>query len=148
MSRLNPEKLTVEYRPGVTGTEPIIGRKYTVTHSDITAELFLTIGLEYATDKITSMRDEVLAEWRAQGDSQFLFGYVFVDGETGQEMPSIRNRIFRNELPLALEAIRYGDDPFFEEHPELNDAQIWIYFDSKIPYYNSFENWGTIKDYE
>lgn len=40
MSKLNPEKLSVEFRDGVTGTEPILGRRYTLTHSDITAELF------------------------------------------------------------------------------------------------------------
>ena len=45
MSKLNPEKLSVEFRDGVTNTEPILGRRYTLTHSDITAELFLTIGL-------------------------------------------------------------------------------------------------------
>ena len=55
MERLNPEKLYVEFRSGVTPTEPIIGRKYTLTHSDATAELFLTIGIEYAYDQITSM---------------------------------------------------------------------------------------------
>jgi hypothetical protein len=60
MSKLNPEKLSVEFRQGVTPTEPIIPRRYTLTHSDITAELFLTIGSYYAYDKITAMRDEVL----------------------------------------------------------------------------------------
>jgi hypothetical protein len=40
MSKLNPEKLSVEFRQGVTPTEPIILRRYTLTHSDITAELF------------------------------------------------------------------------------------------------------------
>jgi hypothetical protein len=148
LEHLNPEKLTVEYTKGVTATEPIIGRKYTLTHSDITAELFLTIGLEYAYEKVTNMRDEVLAEWRTQDENPFLFVYVSVDGEYGMGMTTIRNRIFRRELPLALEAIRYGDNPFFEEHTELNYAQVWIYFDSVIPYYNSFENWGILKNYE
>ena len=34
-----------------------------LTHSDITGELFLTIAAKYDYDKITDMRDEVLAEW-------------------------------------------------------------------------------------
>ena len=62
MKKLNPEKLHVEFRQGVTPTEPIMPRRYTLTHSDVTAELFLTVGPEYAYDKITQMRDEVLAE--------------------------------------------------------------------------------------
>ncbi len=40
MSKLNTDKLSVEFRNGVTSTEPILGRRYTLTHSDITAELF------------------------------------------------------------------------------------------------------------
>jgi len=46
MSKLNLEKLSVGFREGVTSTSPIVPRRYTLTHSDITAiaELFLTIG--------------------------------------------------------------------------------------------------------
>jgi hypothetical protein len=45
---LNPEKLFVEFRTGATSITPILGRHYTLTHSDITADLFLTIALNYA----------------------------------------------------------------------------------------------------
>ncbi|ADF99882.1 conserved domain protein [Clostridium botulinum F str. 230613] len=52
MNKFNTDKLSVEFRNGVTSTEPTLGRRYTLTHSDITAELFLTIGSAYAYDKI------------------------------------------------------------------------------------------------
>ncbi|WP_368505003.1 staygreen family protein [Alkalihalophilus sp. As8PL] len=146
MGRLDPEKLFVEYREGVTVTEPVIPRRYTLTHSDLTAELFLTIGSEYAYDQINTMRDEVLAEWRMQNGSYFLYVYVYV-GDYGPVTTVIRDEIFRRELPLALEAIIYGDQPFFEAHSELIDAPIWIYFDSTDTTYNKFEYWGTPKDY-
>jgi hypothetical protein len=148
MKRLNPEKLYVEYRPGVTPTEPIIGRKYTLTHSDITADLSLTIGLEYAYDKINKMRDEVLTEWRFYNGYPFLYVYVYVDGQFGAGISAIRNTIFRRELPLALEAIRYGDRRLFIEYPQLDNAPIWIHFDSINPCFNRYENWGTPKDYK
>ena len=147
MERLNPEKLYVEFRYGVTPTEPIIGRKYTLTHSDATAELFLTIGIEYAYDQITSMRDEVLAEWRIYNGNLFLYVYVYV-GNYGSAINAIRNTIFRRELPLALEAIIYGDRELFITQPQLNNAPIWIHFDSTDPNYNRFEYWGTVKDYK
>ena len=108
MNRLDPEKLFVELRDGVTLTEPIIGRKYTLTHSDITADLFLTIGMQYAFDKISDMRDEVLAQWVMDGNL-YLYVYVYVDGWFDPASPAIREEIFRRELPLALEAIQYGD---------------------------------------
>ncbi|KAF5042923.1 Staygreen protein [anaerobic digester metagenome] len=149
MENLNPEKPNVEFRQGVTTEEPIINRRYTLTHSDITAELFLTIGLEYAYDKINMMmRDEVLGEWRDNNGRTYLYIYVYVNGQFGSIAAEIRNMIFRRELPLALEAIRYGDREFFEAHPELDDAAIWVHFDSTTPQYDKFEYWGTPKDYK
>lgn len=148
LKRLNPDKLYVEFRTGITMTEPAIGRKYTLTHSDITAELFLTIGLQFAYDKVNPMRDEVLAEWRTNNGFPFLYVYVYVDGQFDPEVSAVRNRIFRRELPLALEAIRYGDRKFFVAHPDLDNAPIWIHFDSTNPWYNRLENWGTPNDYK
>lgn len=148
MKRLNPDKLYVEFRTGVTMTEPVIGRKYTLTHSDITADLFLTIGLQFAYDKVNAMRDEVLAEWRTNNGFPFLYVYVYVDGQFDPAVSAVRNAIFRRELPLALEAIRYGDRIFFVAHPDLDNAPIWIHFDSTNPEYNRFENWGTPNDYK
>ena len=149
MSKLNPKKLSVEFREGVTPTHPIIHRHYTLTHSDLTAELFLTIGRTYAFDKITSMRDEVLGQWVMTGNKYLFHVYLHVDGE--RPLPStsaIRNKIFNRELPLALEAIRYGDRTLFETHPKLDYAPIIVYFNSAFPHYNRVENWGTFKDYK
>lgn len=148
MNRLNPDKLYVEFRPGVTATEPVIGRRYTLTHSDITADLFLTIGLQFAYDKVTAMRDEVLAEWRTNNGFSFLYVYVYVDGQFGPGVSAVRNAVFIWELPLALEAIRYGDRAFFAAHSELDHAPIWIHIDSSYPEYNRLENWGTPGDYK
>jgi hypothetical protein len=148
MSRLNPEKLSVEFREGVTTTEPIIPRRYTLTHSDITAELFLTIGLRYAYDKTNAMRDEVLGEWIKKGESYLYYVYLYVDGQFGPGIAAIRNYVFRRELPLALEAIRYGDREFFTAHPELDNFPIIVFFMSTNPQFNKIENWGTFSDYD
>lgn len=147
MSEFNPKKLSVEFREGVTATEPIISRRYTLTHSDITAELFLTIGKQYAYDKIDKMRDEVLGEWHKIGDKYFVNIYLYVDGDYEPIKAAIRNKIFRKELPLALQAIRYGDKKLFEVHPQLDEASIIVYFISSIPYYNRVENWGSFSKY-
>lgn len=148
MSRLKPEKLSVKFRKGVTTTDPIISRRYTLTHSNITADLFLTIGLIYAYDKVNATRDEVLGEWIKAQDGYFYYVYLYVDGQYGPEVAATRNYIFRRELPLALEAIRYGDKDFFTSHPELNYAPIVVYFSSTDSQYNKIENWGTFSDYD
>ena len=143
MSRFNPEKLSVEFRDGVTTTEPIIQRRYTLTHSDITGDLFLTIALSYAYDKINTMRDEVLGEWIKKDESYFYNVYLYVDGQFGSGVTAIRNFVFRRELPLALEAIRYGDREFFSAHPELDNSPIIVFFKSTNPRFNKIENWGS-----
>ena len=147
MSKLSPEKLSVDFREGVTPTAPIIPRRYTLTHSDITAELFLTIGLKYAYDKISAMRDEVLGEWIKTVDGYFFYVYLHVDSNLGPAATTIRNTVFRRELPLALEAIRYGDKNFFSAHLELDYAPIIVYFNSMSPNFNKIENWGTFSEY-
>lgn len=146
MKMLNPEKLYVEYGNGATPTEPIIGRRYTLTHSDITGDLFLTIDSEFAYDKISKMRDEVLAEWQNFEGNPILYVNVYV-GDYGPKITAIRDSIFRKELPLALEAIIYGDSEIFMKYPQLNDAQIWINFDSENPAFQSLEYWGTPNNY-
>lgn len=148
MKRLNPDKLYVDFRTGVAMCQPVIGRKYTLTHSDTTADLFLAIGFQVAYDKINAMRDEVIAEWRMNNGFPFLYVYIYIDGQFGSAASAVRNAIFRRELPLALEAIRYGDRGLFVFHTDLDNAPIWIHFDSTNPEYNRFENWGTPNDYK
>lgn len=148
MSRLNPDKLTVEFREGVTATEPITFRRYTLTHSDFTAELYLTIGLRYALDKINAMRDEVLGEWIKNQNGYLYHVYLNIDGQFDTGAQEIRNYIFRRELPLALEAIRYGDMELFTTYPQLDYAPIIVFFLSAKPQFNLVENWGTFSDYD
>jgi hypothetical protein len=148
MSRLKPEKLSVDFRKGINTTEPIIPRRYTLTHCDITADLFLTIALVYAYDKINAMRDEVLGEWINTQYGYCFYVYLYVDGKYGAEIAATRNYIFRRELPLALEAIRYGDKDFFTAHVEFNYVPIIVYFSSTDSQYNKIEHWGTFSDYD
>lgn len=88
----------------------------------------------------------VLAEWQTYDGNPLLYVYVYV-GQFGPVITAIRDTIFRRELPLALEAIMYGDSEFFMEYPQLDNAPIRIYFDTPSPDYNKFEYWGTPKDY-
>lgn len=148
MSTFDPALLTVTLRPPITAEEPINGRRYTLTHSDETAELFLTIGPCFAYDEISELRDEVLGEW-TQINGRYIFSvYLYVYGYDIKGSPEIRNTIFRRELPLALQAIRYGDSALFEEYPELDQSEIVGCFQSSILYYNSVESLGTFDSYK
>lgn len=148
MSPFNPEKLFVTYSTGVTATEPVIPRRYTLTHSDSTGDLFLTIGTHYAWEKINPMRDEVLGEWKQNGSSLYYSVYLYIDqGEYNVTAAAKRYEIFRRELPLALTAIRYGDRVLFDTYPALNQAFIIIHFRSSYPQFAKQENGGTFQHY-
>lgn len=148
LSKFIPEKLSVEYRDGVTATAPVLSRRYTLTHSDTTGDLFLTIGMDYAWDKINPMRDEVLGEWKTNGSFFYYCVYLYIDqGEYNQNVSAKRNEIFRRELPLALTAIRHGDRLLFHAYPQLDQTPIIIHFMSAYPQFAKQENWGTFQRY-
>ena len=58
-----------------------------------------------------------------------------------------RYAIFRRELPLVLEAFRFGDRQLFETDPSLDGAPIWIHFHATQPRYDRTESWGVPADY-
>ena len=152
MGRLNPEKLHVMYLFGATPEELTLPRRYTLTHSDFTGELFLSVGNQYNTKQITGlytrlMRDEVLAELSDEGDSLVFRVYCHVSGGFVLGTAKWRYNIFQSELPLALEAIRYGDKTLFERKPELDHIPVYIHFHSDKRLYNIIEEWGTLADY-
>lgn len=91
------------------------------------------------------MRDEVLAEWLEKDKVYSLHVYCQVSGGIGTLR--FRDKIFRRELPLVLEAFRYGDRNLFQAYPFLDEAQILIHFQSKKEKYNKVEDWGSPKKY-
>ena len=145
MSTFSPERLIVEFRDGISAMQPLIPRNHTLTHSDFTGELFLTIGTQFAWDKVnTDLRDEVLGEWKLDGEYLYYNVYVFLNKEEHDLNTAIkRNEVFRRELPLALTAIRYGDRILFDLYPDLDYALIIVNFMSTYPQLYKKESWGT-----
>jgi hypothetical protein len=68
------------------------------------------------------MRDEVLAEWKGTDEGPALRVYCHVSGGFVFGSAPLRYKIFQDELPLVLEALRYGDSSFFAPHPQLDNA--------------------------
>lgn len=193
MGRFNPNKLHVRFQPGTTPVNPVVPRRYTLTHSDRTGHLFLTIGSDYDGAQISGwytrwMRDEVLAEWlphRAEdapsaeespteegSDVQSLLVqreshassqspkvaedtlqryqlHVYVRVRGGRVIGSARHRFraLQRELPLALQAIRTGDNWLHVTHANLDASEVLVHCASAQSKYNSVEPYGTIGDY-
>ena len=153
MKRLNPQKLHVAYLNGAAPEDLVLPRRYTLTHSDRTGELFLTISNEYDTKQTCSlytrlMRDEVLAEFTKEEGGLVLRVYCHVSGGFVFGTAKWRYVIFCHELPLVLEAIRFGDRNLFEKTPNLDKTPVFMHFQSTANQFNKVENWGMISDYK
>jgi hypothetical protein len=152
MSHLRPDKLHVEFMSGVTPEGPLTPRCYTLTHSDRTGDLFLSIGSTYNRPQISGwytrfLRDEVLAEWVADKDGPSLHVHCHVSGGLVLGTAGWRNGILRYHMPMVLEALRFGDQPLYKAHPELDNTPIQVHFHATQRRYNRLEPWGVPADY-
>ena len=152
MKRLNLENLHIDFLPETTIESPLTPRRYTLTHSDRTGELFLSIGLDYNRHQISGwytrlMRDEVIAEWKQDDKGSSFHVYLHINGGLVFGGAGWRDKIFRSELQLVLESIRYGDKHLFTVYPELDDAPIYVHFQSSNPKYNKIEQFGIPSNY-
>jgi hypothetical protein len=153
MTRLIPEKLHIKYLHGATPDAPVAPRFYTLTHSDSTGDLFLSIGPCYDKKQISGlytrlMRDEVLAELKKDSERLSLNVNCHVSGGFVFGRAKWRYNIFCSELSLVLEAIRFGDKAFFDHDRKLDQVPILVHFKSTDKEYNKTEKWGLLGDYK
>lgn len=138
----------IEFRELVTPLMPLRDRKYTMTHSDETGDLFVTVATMFAEDKVGPTRDEVRLEWSTIKDMPILYGEVLIDGEgISPDKSEVRDNIFKREMPLALQAIYHADEQLFNANPELKNTPVLIHFISSQASYNKLYSFGTIGEY-
>jgi len=152
MARLSRDKLHIKLSGEITLTDPVIPRCYTLTHSDATGDLFLTIGESHNRTQISGwytrlMRDEVLAEWQISQGVLFLLTHCHLSGGLIFGTADWRYKIFQRELPLVLEAFRYGDRQLFAAHPECDQALVKVKFHASRIADRRVEEWGQMKQY-
>lgn len=152
MNRLQPAQLQVRLMHGTDAAGPVVPRCYTLTHSDWTGKLYLTIGPVYDRAQIRGwytrvMRDEVLAGWQAGEDGLTLHVHCHVSGGLAFGSARWRDAILRHEMPLVLETLRYGDRALYAAHPVLDRAPVLVHFHSSRRAYDRIELWGTSSDY-
>lgn len=151
MPEFNPQKLHVCFYKKENNSNSIFVRKYTLTHSDITGDLFLSIGHDYDYKKLSNlysklMRDEVLGEW--QNDKGFnLHIHCHCSGGIVVGPAKLRDSIFRHHMPMVLKAICYGDKSFLIKNNNLLNAPIYVHFHAKQKILDRVEKWGIILDF-
>jgi hypothetical protein len=133
--RFDTARLHVRLEEGILPWGPVVPRRYTYTHSDLTGRLFLTIGADYDRQVLGTLqarleRDEVLGEWVVDERGPRLELRMAAQGGlpvfgTG----TLRRRIFSHYRTLVLAALRHGDRMLTEAHPELAEAPVAVRFD-------------------
>ena len=151
MPAFNPKKLHVHFDDQINTENSIFPRKYTLTHSDTTGDLFLTIGQNYDYKKFSNLyskllRDEVLGEWKNDEQTR-LDIYCHCSGGIALGSTKWRYSIFRYHMPMVLEAICYGDKSFLAKNQYLQKALIYVNFHARKKAFDRIEKWGTVQDF-
>lgn len=153
MTDLNPDKLFVTNSLDSGGTDAFLPRWYTLTHSDRTGDLFLTIGREADEKQIAGlytrlMRDEVVAEWKEgrEGDLE-LHVYVLVSGGFVFGTAGMRDSILRRHMPMVLEAFSYAESDVISHDPALERAFVKVHYQSHRKKYDRIEDYGHFGDW-
>lgn len=149
MASYKPEKLHVKLLPEMEGVR--LPRCYTLTHSDRTGDMFLTIARDYDHAAISGwythlMRDEVLGEWQDEEELS-LHIHCHVSGGLVFGSAKWRESIFREHLPMVLEAICNGDGAFISEDPAFRQAPIKVHFHTTQDDLDCVEAWGMVQDF-
>jgi hypothetical protein len=151
MAGFKPEKLHVTFGGDIQNQVTFLPRCYTLTHSDLTGDLFLTI--DKAIDKSVLdnfytrlMRDEVFCDWDNINEPQLNI-HCHVSGGLVLGSAKWRLSIFKQHMPLVLKAISYGDRDFIKSHPVALNALIKVHFHAKQTKHNNTEPFGMLKDY-
>jgi len=152
LTMFDAAKLHVTFASEARPDGPLAPRRYTLTHSDVTGELFLTIGADYDRRALRGLqvrleRDEVLGEWVLSDSGPRLELRMAAQGGvplfgTG----AMRCDIFRRYRPMVLGAMRYGDRSLVEAIPELDDAPVLASFDWRDGH-STEESWGRFGDW-
>ncbi|MFN2188699.1 MAG: staygreen family protein [Candidatus Promineifilaceae bacterium] len=154
MSELNPSLLTVKFSKDISKTRIEIPRRYTLTHSDQTGELFLTVGRDFDYRQIGGwytrlMRDEVLAEWEESLEDQPMILRVHCHVSGGLVLGTARWRynIFNHHMRQVLQSLRYGDRQLVEHNPELDKAMVIVRYKARQRKFNKEVHWGVFGEY-
>jgi hypothetical protein len=151
MSEFNPFNLHVFFNDKLNTQDSLLPRKYTLTHSDFTGDLFLSIGPEYDYKKFSGfysrlLRDEVLGQW--QNNNLIVLNlYCHVSGGIVLGSAKWRKSIFRHHMKMVIQAMCYGDGAFLKKNRDFLHAPIYVHFLARQKKLESVEKWGIINDY-
>ncbi|CZR99045.1 MULTISPECIES: staygreen family protein [unclassified Clostridioides] len=148
MINLNATNLNVNMVYPVSATEPIRFRRYTVSYSENTNDIYLTIATYFDTLSLGTVSiDKVYGQWAwVVGDIYDLNLFVFV-GNYPYEIARNRYDAFVRVLPIAITSIINGDRLFLVSNSCLLNSKITVRFISSHPTLNRTVDYGSIRTF-
>jgi hypothetical protein len=128
-------------------TKLSLPRKYTTTHNDDRAEIYISVGHEYNqlllnTEEVKNVESQVNGYW----DKDRIIMSAVVSSEKNPQF-EIRERIIKHELPNVLRGIGTAEYALCTICPHLRCTKIYVDFQSHMEKYNRVEYYGRLEDY-
>lgn len=142
------DKLKISIIEPITPTSPILGRKYTLTHSDLTGDMFLTIGPTYDYKAINKeLRDELIGKWILDDNKNYnLIFYAYIN-DLDFKNAKKKSDSFKYHLQMAIKAVIFGDKDLFLYNKHLINAPIYVNFVSVFLELTYIQSYGHVNDY-
>lgn len=147
--RLKPLLAPITYECSDIITKFSLPRKYTNTHNDETAEIYLSVGREYnkillSSEEAVKVQSQVVGKWVKVGDKYEIHFKVLVSTEKNPQA-FIRNKIFCEELAPVLEGFALAETALLKLYPCLGNTKIFVHFKSIDKAYDRVEYWHKLK---
>ncbi|TYR80226.1 hypothetical protein FZC66_13940 [Priestia megaterium] len=143
-----PRQVDVIYGLGITPTEPMAPRKYTIFPSTQSSTPSIHVGLEFAYDHMSKQQDECLASFIFNKGFYSLSLYFYVGSHIKEEFILNRYFHFLEQLPVILNALYHAERFFFQKHPILEHCPIFLYVDSSHPLFEHKKCLGALYQYK
>ena len=144
----NPYKLYINRKEDIFDNGPIIPRCYEVTY--LRASKSMSIKIDKNEEKSISLYkgEGLCGRWCFEDGKYILFFQINIDAKKkGYDKTKERNKLVRNSIPLMINAIRKADEKFYKEYKYLDEADIFIKFNSLYDEFFKVECWGKLKNY-
>lgn len=148
MSKSDIYNLTINRNEDILDDGPIIPRCYEVTYLKSSKSMSVNINKDEDKSKNIYRGEGLCGRWCYENNKYVLFFQINITSENNEyDSVKERDKEVRLELPLMLNAIRKIEDKFFKKYKDLDEAEIFIKFNSVYDDFFKVENWGNIKNY-
>lgn len=148
LNKASPYKLTVEKLYDILDNGPIIPRCYEVNYLRSSKKITVNINKDENKSKNIYKGEGLCGRWCCENEKYMLFFQVnVVSNKKGYERAKEKDKLIRKELPLMINSIIKAEEKFLNENRNLNDAEIFIKFNSTYDDFYKVESLGRLKNY-